>query len=514
MAAKSFFKNILGGSMPLLTLIFITFSYKCGKFLSKYPFRFGDSRPPISGLDFASVPSLEAQALEVPFIEEEVLAALSCLNGDKAPGPNGFSMAFWQACWDVGGTEDPKDFKPVSLVGSLYKLLAKVLAIHLKMVVGNLVSVLQHAFVAGRQILDVVLIANEAIDSRMKANLRDVIFRFSVLVNGSPSGFFQSSKGLRQSDPLSPYLFILPMEALSLILMKAKEEGFINSFQVRGREGEGVEISHLLFADDTLIFYDARKEVLESLSWILMWFEAMSGLKINLEKSELIPIEEVTNLKDFVRALGCKEGSLPSTYLGLPLGAPFKSSRVWDGMEERFLKKISIVEETVSFKRRAAAKLEKIHRDFLWGGCALEQKPHLVRWAIVRFASERAPLWKRVIVGKYGQVEGGSKVVREGHGVGVWKAIRGKWEMFKTRTGFRVGFGNKEMQAFLGRLSTYSLSVETDDAMVWLPTKDGAFYVKSFYSSLADRRVEPFPHGIVWNSWVPPRISLFAWEAI
>ena len=61
----------------------------------------GDSRPPISGLDFASVPSLEAQALEVPFIEEEVLAALSCLNGDKAPGPNGFSMAFWQACWDV-----------------------------------------------------------------------------------------------------------------------------------------------------------------------------------------------------------------------------------------------------------------------------------------------------------------------------------------------------------------------------------------------------------------------------
>ena len=56
------------------------------------------------------------------------------------------------------------------------------------------------------------------------------------------------------------------------------------------------------------------------------------------------------------------------------------------------------------------------------------------------------------------------------------------------------------MQAFLGRLSTYPLSVETNDAMVWLPTKDGAFYVKSFYSSLADKRVEPFPHGIVWNS--------------
>ena len=123
-------------------------------------------------------------------------------------------------------------------------------------------------------------------------------------------------------------------------------------------------------------------------------------------------------------------------------------------------------------RRKVAAKLEKIQRDFLWGGGALEQKSHLVRWAIVRldkqqgglgirdliilnetllgkwfwrFASERDPLWKRVIVGKYGQVEGGwcSKVVREGHGVGVWKAIRGKWEMFKTRTGFTIGFGNR-----------------------------------------------------------------------
>ena len=83
-------------------------------------------------------------------------------------------------------------------------------------------------------------------------------------------------------------------------------------------------------------FCNARKEVLEYLSWILMWFEAMSDLKINLEKSKLIPIGEVSNLEDLVEALGCKEGSLPSTYLKLPLGAPFKSSRVWDGVEKRF----------------------------------------------------------------------------------------------------------------------------------------------------------------------------------
>ena len=61
----------------------------------------GDLRPPISGLDFAFVSSLETQALEVPFTTDEVFAALSCLNGDKTPRPDGFSMAFWQACWDV-----------------------------------------------------------------------------------------------------------------------------------------------------------------------------------------------------------------------------------------------------------------------------------------------------------------------------------------------------------------------------------------------------------------------------
>ena len=59
-----------------------------------------------------------------------------------------------------------------------------------------------------------------------------------------------------------------------------------------------------------------------------MWFKACSGLKINLEKSELIPVGEVRNLEEFVEVLGCKLGYLLSTYLGLPLGAPYKSSRV------------------------------------------------------------------------------------------------------------------------------------------------------------------------------------------
>ena len=88
---------------------------------------------------------------------------------------------------------------------------------------------------------------------------------FSVLINGTPTGFFVSSKGLRQGDPLPlpHFLFILAMEVLSSILKKAMERGFIQGFLASGRGGEGKVVSHLLFANGTLIFNDSNKEHLE-----------------------------------------------------------------------------------------------------------------------------------------------------------------------------------------------------------------------------------------------------------
>ena len=125
-------------------------------------------------------------------------------------------------------------------------------------------------------------------------------------------------------------------------MLKAKEGSFINGFLERGRNGLGVEVSHLLFADDTLILCDASKEDLEYMSWIFTWFETISGLKINLEKSELILVEDVSNLEELVEILGCEVGSLPTTYLGLLLGAPHKSYRVWEGVEEHFQKRLAL----------------------------------------------------------------------------------------------------------------------------------------------------------------------------
>ena len=143
---------------------------------------------------------------------------------------------------------------------------------------------------------------------------------FSILVNGSPAGFFQNSRGLRQGDPLSPYLFVIGMEALSRLLNRSVDGNYLSGSKIADRDGVGSVISHLLYADDTLLFYGANKEQLKYLSWILMWFEALSGLRINLNKSEILPVGSVDNVQELVVELGCGIGSLPSSYLGLPLG--------------------------------------------------------------------------------------------------------------------------------------------------------------------------------------------------
>ena len=195
-------------------------------------------------------------------------------------------------------------------MGSLYKWLAKVLAYRLKKVIGKVVSKAQGAFVEGRQILDAVLIANEAIDSVLKNNENGIMCKldiekaydnvdwaflltvmqkmgfgekwigwimwcistasFSVLVNGTSKGFFQSSRGLRQGNPLSPYLFVIAMEVFSTFLKRAVDGGFMSGCKVKGRNEEGVQISHLLLANDTLVFCQASQDQLTYLSWLLM----------------------------------------------------------------------------------------------------------------------------------------------------------------------------------------------------------------------------------------------------
>ena len=136
----------------------------------------------------------------------------------------------------------------------------------------------------------------------------------------TPSDFFHSTRGLRQSDPLSPYLFLLVMEILSQQLFKAKSRGFIEGFKVGSSGGVGRDMLHLLFVDDTVLFYEANSEQLRYLSWVFLWFKVISSLKVNMDESEAIPVGRVDSLENIVSMLGCRIGKLPTSYLGLPLG--------------------------------------------------------------------------------------------------------------------------------------------------------------------------------------------------
>ncbi|RVW54885.1 Transposon TX1 uncharacterized 149 kDa protein [Vitis vinifera] len=164
----------------------------------------------IEGIDWAPISEESAIWLDRPFSEEEVRMTVFQLNKEKAPGPDGFTLAVYQECWDVI-KEDlmrvffefhtkgvinqstnatfiaivPKksqtfkilDYRPISLVTSLYKIIAKVLSGRLRKVLHETIFGSQGAFVEGRQILDAVLIANEVVDEKRRSGEEGVVFK-------------------------------------------------------------------------------------------------------------------------------------------------------------------------------------------------------------------------------------------------------------------------------------------------------------------------------------------------
>ena len=102
-----------------------------------------------------------------------------------------------------------------------------------------------------------------------------------------------------------------------------------------------IMVSHLFFADDTLIFCDVAPDQVLQLRNLLTWFEAIFGLKVNLGKSELVPVGDVPLIEDLAGMLGCKTSCLPMTYLGLPLGAKFKAQAISNGVLEKMEKRLA-----------------------------------------------------------------------------------------------------------------------------------------------------------------------------
>ncbi|KAL9818900.1 putative RNA-directed DNA polymerase [Arabidopsis thaliana] len=226
-------------------------------------------------------------------------------------------------------------------MNTLYKVIARLLTDRLQKLLSCVISPSQSAFLPGRLLAEKVLLATEMVHGynwrnislrgMLKVDLRKAFDSvrwefiiaallalgvptkfinwihqcistptFTVSVNGCCGGFFKSAKGLRQGDPLSPYLFVLAMEVFSKLLNSRFDSGYIRYHP----KASDLSISHLMFADDVMIFFDGGSSSLHGICETLEDFASWSGLKAE---------------RNSLAAYGFPQGCLPIRYLGLPL---------------------------------------------------------------------------------------------------------------------------------------------------------------------------------------------------
>ncbi|KAF3784194.1 Transposon TX1 uncharacterized protein [Nymphaea thermarum] len=260
-----------------------------------------------------------ALLMEEPILEEEVTAAMWSLDKDSAVGPNGFPNYFYHECWTMVRTDVVKavqdfftsgrivrsvnetmiclipkkenskkveDFKPISLCNSIYKIIMKVIVNRMRDILGRVINVNQATFL-------------------------------KVLVNGRMSEKFDGRRGLRQGDPLSPYLFLIVMEMFNRRITK---ETISKNILVPKIRCVGPNGCAMLFADDVIMLVKATKRTINTIDVILKDFEYFAGMKVNKQKSEIFVRTMVDcHMLEIQRILQWPNGDLPSEYLGLPL---------------------------------------------------------------------------------------------------------------------------------------------------------------------------------------------------
>ncbi|XP_028549943.1 uncharacterized protein LOC114579456 [Dendrobium catenatum] len=291
------------------------------------------------------VPDCYHATLSSPVLDEEIKAAVFMGSSNSSPGPDGYNFYFYMSSWHIIG--------PVTncLCNVVYKIIAKVIAVRLKPVMNIIVKDNQAGFLKSRVSTDNILLASDilyhsgkkgkgkffcakldikkAFDSVsreflitrliqkdfpsrfvswVKACICDV--NFSVLLSGALEGYFPSAAGLRQGCPISPYLFCLAMDAFSNLL---EDRGF------KGICSNEFSISHLLYADDVLIFGEATLENCNLLVSILNDFARASGLHVNYDKTAIMFPKNLNNQHAICQALSIHNIATKITYLGIPL---------------------------------------------------------------------------------------------------------------------------------------------------------------------------------------------------
>jgi hypothetical protein len=225
----------------------------------------------------------------------------------------------------------------------------------------------------------------------------------AISINSEVGPYFRNKRGVRQGDPISPLLFDFVAHALDAILSKARVAGHIDGVVPHLIPGG---VSHLQYADDTMILLQNTDCGIRNLKFILLCFELLSGMKINFHKSEVIVMGVAPEEKESVaRLLNCKHGSFPFTYLGFtmsdhklsiadnePLVAVVgKRAPPWQGRFMSSAARLTLIDaclfnlpmHTMGLFLLADgthAGFDKHRNRFFWEGKGTKKKYHLVKW--------------------------------------------------------------------------------------------------------------------------------------
>ena len=163
--------------------------------------------------------------------------------------------------------------------------------------------------------------------------------RASVLINDSATKEFSISKGVRQGDPLSPFIFIIVIESLNVAIKSTCQNALFRGIKLPNC---GPSISHLFHADDVLFVGEWLSSNFDNLARILRCFQANLRLKVNFNKSQVFGIGvSIGEITGGAHILGCCVTSLPFKYLGIPAGANMALQRHWQPILDRVRSRLS-----------------------------------------------------------------------------------------------------------------------------------------------------------------------------
>ncbi|WVZ95111.1 hypothetical protein U9M48_040913 [Paspalum notatum var. saurae] len=346
----------------------------------------------------------------------------------------------------VGDANRIQQYRPICLLNVSFKIFTKVATNRLVKVAHKIIRPSQTAFLPGRNIMEGAVVLHETLHELHKKKLNGVIFKINfekaydkvrwdflqqtmrmkgfshtwcdwirsfvqggnvaINVNGQNGSFFQTMKGLRQGDPLSPILFNVVEDMLAIIINRAKVAGKVNGV-IPHLMNDGLSI--LQYADDTVIFLDHNLEMARNMKALLCVFEKLFGLKINFYKSEIFCFGQAKECEnDCSELFGCRVGTFPFRYLGLPMHYKKLRNSDWKTIEERFEQRLSgwkgkllsvggrlstnVHVIILCDSKGVLKKLEYFRSRFFWQNDQHKKKYHLIRWDQIRQPKEQGDL--------------------------------------------------------------------------------------------------------------------------